>query len=98
MANPINPHRPYRKCRDTPGGNPIGINLSLSPGFRRGEGGLVDGLGAFKVARGWGETSHSAVSRYLESSTAGDLKGPPSHASPRSPLRTLMSFSKVDAY
>ena len=29
----------------------IGINLSLNPGFRRGEGGLVDGLGAFMVAR-----------------------------------------------
>ncbi len=27
------------------------INLSLNPGFRRGEGGWVDGLGAFMVAR-----------------------------------------------
>ena len=35
-------------------GCPRGINLSLNRGFRRGEGGWVDGWWAFMVARGWG--------------------------------------------
>ncbi len=42
------------KCRETPCGSPIGINRSLNRGFRRGEGGWVDGWCAFMVARGVG--------------------------------------------
>ena len=38
-------------------GMPIDINVSLDPGFRRGEGGWEAGLGAFLVARGWGGTA-----------------------------------------
>ena len=53
----------WLKFRDHLAGCPIDIILSLNPGFRRGEGGWVDGLGAFLVARGWGETAHAAVSR-----------------------------------
>jgi hypothetical protein len=41
-------------------GPPIGINLSLDLGFRRGEGGWEAGWWACMVARGWGETAHAS--------------------------------------
>jgi len=63
--------------------HPIGINLSLNPGFRRGEGGWAGVLGAFMVAR----------CRVLQD-VGSPMNGPypPSHG------LMLMSFSKVAAY
>jgi hypothetical protein len=48
----------------------IGINLSLNPGFRRGEGGWVDAGWAFMVARGGMLPIHQRA-RVCRRTTAG---------------------------
>ncbi|HLQ28449.1 MAG TPA: hypothetical protein VK140_04325 [Ktedonobacteraceae bacterium] len=58
--------------------------------IRRGEGGWVEVEWAFMVARWWCD-SVAPIGEHREQD-AGDHKGPPSHSSPPSPLRMLMSF------
>ena len=74
------------------------INLSPSQGFRRGEGGWVDGWWAFMVARGVGEKPMYCEIGVVRRSTAGDHKGPPVRSPPHSPLQMLMGFSQGVAY
>jgi len=49
----------------------IGINLSPNRGFRRGEGGWVDVVWAFMVARGWGRGAFSLTSQRLQAIHGG---------------------------
>ncbi len=72
---------------------PIGVNLSTNRGFRRGEGGCVDVGWAFMVTRcGLLDVWIGNVG-LAHPHPAGDHKGPPNHASPRSPLRMMTGFS-----